>query len=199
MACNSPGVKRRASVNVAATICADSTGASTIVPQPGATSYKGIVDRNAVGGFRGASFSGAGGAHEHATPGSPHGPSVCMVLCYFGPPPGWIEHFLLSCSYNPSIDFLIFTDHAAFPAVPPNVCVMQLNMASFDALATKTIGVEVKLSHPRKLCDFKPAYGHLFEEHLNGLGLLGIRRHGRHLRRSPQVSFSFQAAGARCL
>lgn len=95
-------------------------------------------------------------------------PSVCLVLCYFGPPPGWIKQYLISCAYNPSIDFLIFTDQEDFPAVPPNVRVKRLDTASFNELATNKIGVKVRLSRPYKLCDFKPTYGHLFEESLEG-------------------------------
>ena len=95
-------------------------------------------------------------------------PSVCLVVCYFGPTPGWIHHYLVSCAYNPSIDFLIFTDQDDFPVAPPNVRVKRLSRSSFNELATKTIGVEIRLSHHRKLCDFKPTYGHLFEEFLDG-------------------------------
>jgi hypothetical protein len=39
-------------------------------------------------------------------------------------------------------------------------------MSSFNELATNKLGMEIGLSHPRKVCDFKPAYGHLFEEYL---------------------------------
>jgi hypothetical protein len=95
-------------------------------------------------------------------------PSVCLVACYFGPPPGWINQYLLSCAYNPSIDFLIFTDQDKFPATPPNVRVKWLSMSSFNSLATEKFGVKVNVSRPYKLCDFKPTYGHLFEEHLLG-------------------------------
>src|SRR4051794_30688065 len=41
-------------------------------------------------------------------------PSVCLVVCYFGPIPGWFNRYLLSCAYNPSIDFLIITDQTIF-------------------------------------------------------------------------------------
>jgi hypothetical protein len=101
-------------------------------------------------------------------PSSDYVPSVCLVVCYFGPLPGWLTQFLLSCAYNPSIDFLIFTDQVQFPEVPPNVRVKHLSISSFNALATHKVGAEIKLSHPFKVCEFKPVYGHLFEEFLNG-------------------------------
>jgi hypothetical protein len=95
-------------------------------------------------------------------------PSVCLVACYFGPPPGWIKYYLKSCGCNPSIDFLIFTDQSDFPDVPPNVRVMRISGASFASLATKTIGTPVRINYPHKLCDFKPIYGHMFEKFLKG-------------------------------
>jgi hypothetical protein len=93
-------------------------------------------------------------------------PRVCLVACYLGRPPGWIQYYLQSCAFNPSIDFLIFTDQEDFPAAPRNVRVEPISTAQFNSLATSKVRVQVRLSHSRKLCDFKPAYGHLFEEHL---------------------------------
>jgi glycosyltransferase involved in cell wall biosynthesis len=95
-------------------------------------------------------------------------PTVCLVAAYLGPPPGWIRLYLQSCAHNPSIDFLILTDQDNFPPAPPNVRVRRLSASSFDKLASDKIGFDVRLSHSRKLCDFKPAYGHLFEELLEG-------------------------------
>ena len=74
----------------------------------------------------------------------------------------------MSCAYNPTIDFLLVTDQEEFPVVPPNVRVKQLGWSEFNELATRTIGLEVSLSSAQKLCDFKPAYGHLFEDLLEG-------------------------------
>lgn len=107
-------------------------------------------------------------ANEHDAPRTAHVPSVCLVACYFGQPPGWINQYLLGCAYNTSIDFLIITDQEYFPPAPPNVRVMRLSQSSFNALATSKTGLEISLSHPRKLCDFKPVYGHLFEKLLDG-------------------------------
>jgi hypothetical protein len=107
-------------------------------------------------------------ANGHGKPGPASLPSVCLVVCYFGAPPGWMSHYLLTCAYNPSIDFLIFTDQEQFPSVPRNVRVKQFTKSSFNELASDKIGIQIKLDHFRKLCDFKPTYGHLFEEYLEG-------------------------------
>jgi hypothetical protein len=100
-------------------------------------------------------------------------PSVCLVICYFGRPPGWINRYLISCAYNPSINFLIFTDQADFPATPSNVRVERLDVEKFNALASQKLGFNIQLRRPYKLCDFKPAYGLLFEEYLKGFDYWG--------------------------
>jgi hypothetical protein len=93
-------------------------------------------------------------------------PSVCLVICYLGPLPGWIDYYLRSCAYNPSIDFLFFTDQDRLPPAPPNVRFERMTMTSFSQLASKTLGFDVELAHPYKLCDFRPAYGELFRPYL---------------------------------
>ena len=100
-------------------------------------------------------------------------PSICLVVCYFGPLPGWIRHYLLSCAFNPSIHFLIVTDQTDLPSLPPNVRVEQLSSSAFSNRASAKTGIQVDLQHARKLCDFKPIYGHLFEELLDGFDYWG--------------------------
>jgi glycosyltransferase involved in cell wall biosynthesis len=97
---------------------------------------------------------------------SPDTPSVCLIVCYLGPLPGWIHYYLQSCAFNPSLDFLIFTDQRDIPPPPANVRIEHLTADKFNHLAASKLGFPIQLSHPRKLCDFKPAYGHLFEEFL---------------------------------
>ena len=129
---------------------------------------KGEIGENSSAGVAACGAPAVGSVNERDYPGPGYLPSVCLVACYFGAPPGWINHYLLSCAYNPSTDFLIITDQEDFPVVPPNVRVKRLSRSSFERLATNKIGLEIALSHPRKLCDFKPTYGHLFEEFLDG-------------------------------
>jgi hypothetical protein len=100
-------------------------------------------------------------------------PSVCLVACYFGELPGWIEVFLLSCAYNPTVDFVIFTDQETLPAAPRNVRFVPLTPSSFEALVAHKLGLGITLGNPRKVCDFKPLYGLLFEEHLRGADYWG--------------------------
>jgi hypothetical protein len=100
-------------------------------------------------------------------------PTVCLVVCYLGRPPGWIEYYLKSCASNPTIEFLIFSDYDDFPEVPPNVRLVRFTGGEFNRLASWKLGLDISLSHARKLCDFKPLYGHLFEEYLAGFDYWG--------------------------
>jgi hypothetical protein len=100
-------------------------------------------------------------------------PSVCLVICYLGPLPGWIDYYLQSCAHNPSIDFLIFTDQDQLPPAPPNVRFAPMTMASFAQLASTTLGFDVELRTTYKLCDYKPAYGDLFNSYLSNYDYWG--------------------------
>jgi hypothetical protein len=95
-------------------------------------------------------------------------PSVCLVACYFGVFPPWMSIFLLSCAHNPTIDFLIVTDQRPLPNAPPNVRFVSILPQKFEMLASEKLRTTIKLSGAYKVCDFKPAYGLLFEELLQG-------------------------------
>jgi len=95
-------------------------------------------------------------------------PSVCLVACYFGKFPGWINVLLLSCAHNPTIDFIILTDQDAVPKAPQNVRFVRLLPSAFADFAAEKLGVAVNLSSSYKVCDFKPLYGLLFEDYLKG-------------------------------
>jgi hypothetical protein len=113
---------------------------------------------------------------DHVKPGSAslserdtrHYPSVRFVVPYFGRLPGWIELYFLSCLHNPSVDFLLLTDQDNVPPVPANVQIERLDIASFNARASEQLGFRVSLSRPYKLCDFRPAFGLIFQDLLEG-------------------------------
>lgn len=99
--------------------------------------------------------------------------SICMLVCYFGRLPVYLECVLRSCAANPDIDWLIFTDDTTQRKLPPNV---RLKSATLDGLRKKfssKLGFEVNLSNTRLLCHFKTAYGFLFEDQLEGYDFWG--------------------------
>ena len=89
-----------------------------------------------------------------------------LILPYFGKFNNYFSLFLRSCGANPSYDFLIFTDSTEPYQYPSNVHVVPMTLDEFKANAKKKIGFDVCIPSPYKLCDFKPAYGFLFEDYI---------------------------------
>lgn len=90
---------------------------------------------------------------------------ACIVICYFGEFPKSIESFFRSCGNNPDFNWLIFTDCKA-EHIPSNVRLIETNLNDVRKLAETKIGMKLNLSAPYKLCDYKVAYGLIFEDYL---------------------------------
>lgn len=91
-----------------------------------------------------------------------------FILPYFGKFNNYFQLFLNSFSYNSNYDLLIITDCVDKYNYPANVRLVNSKLAEVKATAEKKLGFEVCLDKPYKLCDFKPAYGLLFEEYIGG-------------------------------
>jgi len=86
--------------------------------------------------------------------------SIAFIVCWSGDYPWYFPYFLHSCRYNPTIDFLIFTDNQTpLEHLPPNVHLIPYSIEQFKADAAKALGFEVAVESGYKLCDFKSAYG----------------------------------------
>jgi hypothetical protein len=91
---------------------------------------------------------------------------IALINCFFGTFPWYFPFFIKSCTSNPTVDFLIFSDNDYKGVLPSNVRIMPFTLARFNELATAKLGFEVSVKKPYKLCDFKPAYGLLFSDYL---------------------------------
>ncbi|MDR1568389.1 MAG: hypothetical protein LBS33_06900 [Streptococcaceae bacterium] len=96
------------------------------------------------------------------------------MLPYFGKLPNYFELWLYSAGQNSTIDFLLITD-ASLSAyqVPENVLVKQMTFAEMQNLVQSKLGSGVSIEKPYKLCDYKPAYGEVFGNDLNGYDFWG--------------------------
>ena len=79
----------------------------------------------------------------------------------------------MSCSCNPTIDWLIFTDDHTNYIYPPNVKVTYMTFEQMKEKAQKKFDFPISLERPYKLCDYKPAYGEIFEKELKGYDFWG--------------------------
>ena len=75
----------------------------------------------------------------------------------------WLE----SCKRNPTVDFLLFTDcNSGGGEMPCNLKVYTISFSDLRERIARLYNFPIALNKPYKLCDFRPAYGHIFEEEL---------------------------------
>lgn len=90
-----------------------------------------------------------------------------LISPYFGKMPNYFQIFLDSCAYNDDFcDFLIITDDTTQFDVPKNVKFLSMSFEEFNELTKQKLGSEFGVSSAYKICDYRPAFGKIFEEHL---------------------------------
>lgn len=89
----------------------------------------------------------------------------CFIIPYFGKLPNYFPLFLKSCSYNPDYNWMVFTDDNTKYDYPSNVDCFHLTFGKLQEMVRAKFNFNVSLETPYKLCDFKPAYGYIFEEY----------------------------------
>lgn len=91
--------------------------------------------------------------------------SIAILTCWYGPYPWYFPYFIHSCSYNPSVDFIIITNNEEkIPDKPKNVKIVKKTLDEIKTSATQKLGFKVTIDNAYKLCEFKPTYGFLFPE-----------------------------------
>lgn len=99
--------------------------------------------------------------------------SITLITAYFGGLPAWIEDFIETCKYNPTITWLLVSDGSRPSKHTRNVHFVSQSLAEFNELAHLRLGVRTTVSRGYKICDFKPMYGTLFSDHLRGIDFWG--------------------------
>ena len=94
---------------------------------------------------------------------------IRLIIPYFGKLPKFFPYFLLTAKRNQKIDFLIYTDQNVDQFEVLNANNIAFKTLSFDDLRKKVqskFDFKISLKTPYKLCDYKVAYGFIFEEEL---------------------------------
>jgi len=100
--------------------------------------------------------------------------SIILLCPYFGKLPEYqYPLWLQSCRYNPSVDWLVITDDKTKYDYPANVKVQYSCWEDFRKRVLGRFNFPVVLDRPYKLCDYKPLYGILFQEEVNGYDFWG--------------------------
>src|ERR1700722_30717 len=98
---------------------------------------------------------------------------IGFFIPYFGPLLPWFELFLESCRYNPTIQFYLFNDQSISFEYPPNIRSYGMTMAEFNQLASQRLRLPIQVERPYKICDFKPAFGDIFDSFGDDLDFWG--------------------------
>lgn len=89
-----------------------------------------------------------------------------LILPYFGTFPNYFIFFLESVKANHEFDFILFTDQTVgFSA--QNLQIVQMTWSEMQKRIRTKLGEDVCIEKPYKLCDYRPAYGHIFSDYLS--------------------------------
>lgn len=91
---------------------------------------------------------------------------ICYIIVYFGQLPDTMKLWLNSCEFNSSINWLIYTDDRNSYDYPSNVVIKRCCLEDFKKIVQRKFRFEVRIDTPYRLCDYKVAYGYIFEEEL---------------------------------
>lgn len=98
---------------------------------------------------------------------------LCFVIPYFGKLPNTMNIFLQTIKFNPNYTWLLLTDDYARYDYPNNVIVKQCSFSELRERIDNCFDFDISLLKPFKLCDFKPAYGYIFQEELKNYDFWG--------------------------
>ncbi len=101
--------------------------------------------------------------------------TALIIAVYFGPLPKWFPLWCESCRRNPEFDWLLIGDHLPpQPELPANIKRLPIDLQGLrDSFAAK-MGFEPCIPAAYKICDFRPAFGFLFAEQLEGYRFWGF-------------------------
>lgn len=89
---------------------------------------------------------------------------IVFIIPYFGHFNNYFQFFLNSCKYNDTINWLIYTDDKTEYEYPKNVKVVYTTFSQIKERIQSKFDFEIALDTPYKLCDYKVAYGYIFQE-----------------------------------
>ena len=101
-------------------------------------------------------------------------PKIIIILPYFGKFDSLFIFWLQSCAYNNTIDFLVITDDKTKYNYPQNVKVVYDTFMRLREKIQSLYDFKVSLEAPYRFCNFKPAYGDIFQEYTIGYDFWGF-------------------------
>lgn len=98
---------------------------------------------------------------------------IGLIMLHFGKWPPWMHFLLKTCAYNPTVNWLLFTDCHKIADMPANVNYFKMTVDEFKTLFWNKIGLKINTPVYPRMCDYRPAYGIVFEDYLQGFDFWG--------------------------
>lgn len=97
---------------------------------------------------------------------------IGLFLPYFGKFPNYFRLWIKSVAINPEIQFILITDQNLTATLPSNLHVIKKEFKDIQRLIKNKFNkLDISLDSPYKLCDFRPAYGYIFDNLIEKYGL----------------------------
>lgn len=97
---------------------------------------------------------------------------IRVVIPWFGRLPDYFPAWWYTAKNNKSIDFFIITDQQIDLAAS-NIFVICSSLSKEEQRISRVFGNKITLSSPYKLCDFRPMFGLIYSELLDGCDYWG--------------------------
>lgn len=106
---------------------------------------------------------------------TPHKEDKAVFLIpYFGKIPDYFDLWAQSAGMNPSFSFFIFSDLAFDVAQYSNIRLIPMSFDQLKERIQSLMDFKITLHSYYKLCDYKPAYGHIFSEYIEDFDFWGF-------------------------
>ncbi len=99
---------------------------------------------------------------------------IGFIVPYFGKLPSYFQVWLDSCKTNATVNWFVFTNDRTEFDYPNNVKVEYVEFEWLKSFIQSKYEFEINLSTPYKLCDYKIAYGEIFQEYLTRFDFWGF-------------------------
>lgn len=102
---------------------------------------------------------------------------ICLVSVYFGTFPNNARYFFESVKHNTTINFLCFSDinpEELEYEIPDNFCIIHMDFEEFNKKLEDALQIQYNMEKVYKICDFRPFFGIIFRDELNGYDYWGF-------------------------
>ncbi|GIU70319.1 MAG: hypothetical protein KatS3mg002_1555 [Candidatus Woesearchaeota archaeon] len=99
---------------------------------------------------------------------------ICFIIPFYGKLPNYLKLFLKSSENNLDYDFIFFSDLRFPKYLPSNVKIYELTLKDFSNLIHIKTGIMPTINYGWKICDFKPAFGIIFNDYIKNYHFWGI-------------------------